>query len=286
MEKNVLGKGLSALIPEGHEIREKIQSLAIDKIAASKYQPRLYFSDSRLQELSDSIKEKGIIQPMLVRPKNDKYEIIAGERRFRAAKLAGLTEVPVVVKHVSDEDLLELSLIENIQREELNRIEEAKAYQRLAREFGMTHERISKSVSKDRATISNTLRLLELPKAIQDFVEQNTISVGHAKSLLSLDTEEERDQMCQQVIKKSWSVRQTEQMVRNHLAGGATVVKKRKLKNKDIYVADIEDKLQRRLGTRVNIEQGKKRGKIIIEYYSAADLDRVLNLIQPDEILG
>ncbi|MFT5207999.1 MAG: ParB family chromosome partitioning protein [Candidatus Omnitrophota bacterium] len=285
MEKNVLGKGLSALIPEGHQTKEKIQSLGIESIIASKYQPRLYFSDPRLKDLSDSIKEKGIIQPMLVRPKNDKYEIIAGERRFRAAKLAGLTEVPVVVKHVSDEDLLELSLIENIQREELNRIEEAKAYQRLSREFGMTHERISKSVSKDRTTITNTLRLLELSQNIQDFVEQNTISVGHAKSLLSLDNAEDRTNMCQQVIKKSWSVRQTEQMVRNHLAGGVGA-KKRNVKNKDIYIADIEDKLQHRLGTRVNVEQGKKRGKIIIEYYSPADLNRVLSLIHPDDTSG
>jgi ParB family chromosome partitioning protein len=277
MEKSVLGKGLSALIPEGHSEKERIQTVDIHKVFASKYQPRQYFSETKIAELANSIKEKGMIQPIVVRQAMDGFEIIAGERRFRASKLLGYTTIPVIVKNVSNEDVLEISLIENIQREELNRMEEARAYKRLADEFRMTHDEISKKVSKDRASITNTLRLLELPEKIQVFLEENTITMGHAKSLLSVDNEKEQAKLCARIIKKGLSVRQTEQWVRSQM----DPVKKTRKSQKDIFIQDWEDKLQHYFGTRVRIEQGIKRGKLIIEYFSKDDLNRVLGLINP-----
>lgn len=276
MERNVLGRGLSALIPEGPQEKEKIVSLAIEKMRASDFQPRKYFSEARLRELADSIKEKGIIQPILVRPKGDSYEIIAGERRFRAAQLLGYKEVPALVKNVGDGDVLELSLIENIQREELNRMEEARAYKRLSGEFRLTHEDIAKRVSKDRATVSNTMRLLDLPEKIQDFIEENTISMGHAKCLIALENDKAQLKLCQKIINKGLSVRQTELLARAEQ--GDKPQAKKKPRNGDVFLANLEQKLQRYLGTRVRIQQGKKRGKIQIEYFSTEDLNRILEL--------
>lgn len=277
MEKNALGKGLASLIPSGYEERERVQNIPIQQVEASKYQPRHHFSDERLKDLSESIRQKGVIQPILVRLNGDRYEIIAGERRFRACALLGLKEIPAIVKRVDDENLLELSLIENIQREELNRVEEARAYHRLSKEFNLTHEQISQKVSKDRTTISNTLRLLELPEKIQNYLEANTITMGHAKTLLSLDIEEERLRVCNRIIKEGLSVRQTEQLVKQKS------VKRSAKRNpiQDIHLAAAEEQLQHHLGTRVKIYQGKKRGKIVIDYFSSEDLNRVLDLIGP-----
>jgi len=275
MDRSVLGRGLSALIPEGHQEREKIQNIEIEKIKTSKFQPRQFFSEGRIKELAESIREKGIIQPILVRPQGDVFEIIAGERRYRAAKLLNLKEVPAIVKQVKDADVLELSLIENIQREELNRMEEARAFSRLAREFSMTHEVISKRVAKDRATISNTLRLLELPEKIQSFLEENSITMGHAKALLSLEKEKDRIRLCKSIMKKGLSVRQTENWVR----AKAMKPEGSSRRKKDVHLSGIEEKLQHQFGTRVKILQGKKRGKIVIEYFSQEDLNRILDII-------
>jgi ParB family chromosome partitioning protein len=278
MEKSVLGRGLSALIPEAPVEKEKVQTIELDRLEASTFQPRLYFSDSRLKELAASIKEKGVIQPILVRAKGGKYEIIAGERRFRAAKLLGLKEIPAIIKSVDDANVLELSLIENVQREELNRIEEARAYRRLSQEFRLTQEQISLKVSKDRATVANTLRLLELPEKIQRHLEENLISMGHAKSLLMLADEKEQTKLCDKILKKGLSVRQSEHAARVLGAGSGQQVRRKK----DIHIASIEEKLQHRFGTRVRILQGKKRGKIVIEYFSQEDLNRVLGMLSGD----
>ncbi len=278
MEKSVLGRGLSALIPEAPVEKDKVQTLELDRLEASTFQPRLYFSDSRLKELAASIKEKGVIQPILVRAKGGKYEIIAGERRFRAAKLLGLKEIPAIIKNVDDANVLELSLIENVQREELNRIEEARAYRRLSQEFRLTQEQISLKVSKDRATVANTLRLLELPEKIQRHLEENLISMGHAKSLLMLADEKEQSKLCDKILKKGLSVRQSEHAARVLGAGSGQPVRRKK----DIHLASIEEKLQHRFGTRVRILQGKKRGKIVIEYFSQEDLNRVLGMLSGD----
>lgn len=277
MEKNALGKGLASLIPQGYEERERVQNIPVDQIGASEFQPRHYFSENRLKDLSESIRQKGVIQPILVRRNGDRYEIIAGERRFRACCMLGLKDIPAIVKQVNDENLLELSLIENIQREELNRVEEAKAYQRLSKEFNMTHDQISAKVSKDRTTITNTLRLLELPEKIQNFLEANAITMGHAKTILSLDIEEERLRLCNRIIKEGLSVRQAEQLARQKSTKRSA---KRNL-TQDIHLAAIEEQLQHHLGTRVKLYQGKKRGKIVIDYYSNEDLNRVLDLIGP-----
>lgn len=276
MEKNALGRGLSALIPEGHQEREKIQSIDIGKIVPSKFQPRHYFSEARIKELAESIREKGIIQPILVRPIEDRFEIIAGERRYRAAKMLEFKELPAIIKQVKDIDVLEISLIENIQREELNRIEEARAFRRLAEEFSMTHETISQRVCKDRATISNTLRLLELPDKIQNFLEENSITMGHAKSLLALENERDQIRLCNKIIKKGLSVRQAENLVRTKMSKPEASARRKK----DVHLGAVEERLQHNFGTRVKIYQGKKRGKIIIEYFSADDLNRILELMR------
>jgi ParB family chromosome partitioning protein len=279
MEKSVLGRGLSALIPESGGEKERIQSIELNRLEASTFQPRLYFSEIRLKELADSIKEKGVIQPILVRVKGTKFEIIAGERRFRAAKLLGLKEIPAIVKSVDDANVLELSLIENVQREELNRIEEARAFRRLSEDFSLTQEQIAGKVSKDRATIANTLRLLELPAKIQQYLEENMITMGHAKSLLMLADEREQVRLCDRIMKKGLSVRQAENIARTSGTKGASVIRRKK----DIHLAGVEEKLQHRFGTRVRILQGKKRGKIVIEYFSQEDLNRVLGLLDATE---
>lgn len=278
MERNVLGKGLSALIPEGAP-KDRVQTLPIDQIRASEFQPRQYFSDDRLKELSESIRQKGVIQPILVRPSSQGgYELIAGERRLRAVQLLGQKEIPAIIKQVENGDLLEISLIENIQREELSKIEEAKAYRRLSDEFGLTHEIISQRVSKERSTISNILRLLELPEKIQRFLEESTITMGHARTLLALGDEKKQMRFCDEIVKKGLSVRQVESLVKREQSGKKIFSIRGK---KDPNLAAVEESLQHRYGTRVKISQGKKRGKIVIDFFSTDDLNRILNLLVP-----
>jgi len=275
-----LGKGLGALIPEKavsavSDIVEKVIKIKIDSIKPNKFQPRKKFNLEKLKELKDSIKEKGVIQPAIVRPNGEGYELIAGERRFRAVKELGYDEIPVIVKNVSDADSLELSLIENIQREELNPVEEANAYMDLLKKFNFSQEEISKAVGKDKSTISNTLRLLTLPKLIQDYVSEDLISMGHAKAILSLPTERPKIRFAKKIIKKNLSVRQTEELIKQKLERPS-----RRTREKDVHLAQLEEELQHRLGTRVRIIQGKKRGRLEISYYSNEDLDRILDLIR------
>ena len=278
MEKRALGKGLSALIPPKEveqDQQEKVLQIPISQIKTSKYQPRVEFNRERLEELINSIKEKGVIQPILVRRTPDGYELIAGERRLRAVKALGIERLPAIVRDVQDIDMLELSLIENIQREELNPIEEANAFQRFISDFKFTQEKIAQVLGKDRSTIANTIRLLNLPKKIQEFISIEAITAGHAKALLSLPTENEQLRVCNLVIKKGLSVRETENIAGKRTAGTKNIGSK---KDKDANIIDIENRLQNILGTRVKIFHGKKRGRIQIEYYSNEDLNRLLDI--------
>ena len=278
MEKRALGKGLSALIPareESQENRESVFNIPISKIKTNKYQPRIEFNKEKLDELISSIKEKGVIQPVLVRKVGDGYELIAGERRLRAVTSLGIETVPAIVKNVADIDMLEISLIENIQREELNPIEEASAFQRFITDFNFTQEKIASSLGKNRSTIANTLRLLGLPKKIRDFISQGSVTAGHAKALLSLPTENDQLRVCNLVIKKGLSVRETEAIASKRASDS---VQKTALPGKEQGMADIENQLQHLFGTRVRVFHGKKRGRIMIEYYSHEDLNRILDI--------
>lgn len=279
-EKRALGKGLSALIPPREvvfvdiEKHEKVVNLPINNIKTNKYQPRVQFNEEKLNELVKSIKEKGVIQPVLVRKAHDGYELIAGERRLRAAKRLNLQNITAIVKEVNDIDMLEISLIENIQREELNPIEEANAFEKFITEFNFTQEKIAQVLGKDKSTISNTIRLLALPKKIQELISKNSITAGHAKALLALPTENEQYRICNLIINKGLSVREAEKLVARRTSGS----RKREVKY-DANLTDIANQLQHVLGTRVKICHGKKRGTIQIEYYSIEDLNRILDMI-------
>lgn len=277
MTNKALGRGLSALIPEKDtslDNKEVVLQIPISQVRMNKYQPRTEFNQDRLNDLINSIREKGVVQPILVRRTEDGYELIAGERRLRAVKSLGIDKIPAILKSVADVDMLEISLIENIQREELNPIEEANAFQKLITDFNFTQEKIAKALGKDRTTIANTIRLLGLPKKIQDYISKNSITAGHAKAILALPTEPAQLRAADIIIKKGLSVREAEQL---------TAKKDRGAKfdpvRKDQNIVDIENQLQQILGTRVHIFHGKKRGRIQIEYYSNDDLNRVLAII-------
>ena len=287
MEKRVLGRGLAALIPEKQATdsmqvlessiqQQGVRNIPIERLKANKYQPREEFNQEALNDLAASIKEKGFIQPVLVRFKNNEYELIAGERRLRAAKKLGYKEIPAIIKEASDLDSLELSIIENIQRENLNPVDQAKAYKRLRDEFGMTQEKVADTIGKDRATVANILRLLNLPAKIQEYVSRGTISMGHARAILSLTKEAEQIRLCTKVIKDDLSVRDTEsyakKMALNRL--------KSKASEKDPNLNSLEQELREIFGTKVKILKAKKGGKIEIEFYSDADLQRVVTLLK------
>ena len=280
MDGRALGKGLSALIPE------KVSTLAegsvsyvkINLIKDNSLQPRTNYDEAKLENLKASIKERGVLQPILVRPKGDSFEVVAGERRLRAARSLNLSEVPVIVKSVTDQEALVLALVENIQREELNPIEEAEAYKKLMEDFHFTQEAVAQSVGKDRSTISNLTRLLNLPKEMQQSIYDGKLSVGHARALLSLENPLERKQLFDLSIKKEISVRELENLIVAKGKGGSRREKNKTAKNYE-FIA-LEEDLQKHLGTKVRILSQKKRGKIMIEYYSTDDLDRILELIK------
>ncbi len=283
MERRVLGRGLNALIPQTPagtpDSRERVQILKTEQIFTSRFQPRLTFSQEKIEELANSIREQGVIQPILVRAVDvDKYELIAGERRLRAVKHLGNNEIPAIVRRVADADVLEMSIIENIQREELNALEEAKAYRRLAQEFGHTQNQIANRVGKDISSVANILRLLNLPEKIQEFLSQNLITFGHARALLAIKDEARQMSVCEKVMEQGLSVRQVEQLTTSPARrSGSKITKK---KQNDVHLRSIEEKLQQILGTKVRIQHGIKRGKIEIEYYSLEDLNRVLDILK------
>ncbi len=275
MENRALGKGLSALIPDKViKAGGEVTFLKTELVQDNPFQPRTHYDEGKLAELKASIKEKGILVPILVRLKNGKYEVVAGERRLKAARSLNVQEVPAIIREVSDQEALVLALVENIQREELNPIEEAEAYKKLIEEFRYTQDMVAESVGKDRSTITNLLRLLKLPAEIQQGVYDGALSVGHARSLLSFESPVEQKKMFDLVVKKGLSVRELEDLVRSGGKDSAGRTKTRK--TRDHEVAALEEQLQNALGTKVSIHARKKKGKIVIEYYSLDDLDRII----------
>ena len=279
MERKALGKGISALIPE-REVEKKNEIIYVQtgQIKASPFQPRENFDNQSIEELAQSIKEKGVIQPLLVRRRGDYFELIAGERRLRAAKLLSLKEVPIIVRDADDRDSLEIALIENIQRQGLNPIEEAHAYQHLIDKFQVTQEKISEVLGKARTTIANTLRLLKLPHEIQEEIKKGRISFAHGKILLEIEDENLRRRYAQEVISKGLSVRELENLVkmRRHKGGKRRIGES----NREPLVAVLEEELQQVLATKVRISKRKKRGHISIDFYSQEDLERIAGIIR------
>jgi ParB family chromosome partitioning protein len=285
MAKSALGKGLSALIstrPPAVRVEvepgEKVQQVNLASLVPSPLQPRKDFARDALQELVESIRQHGIIQPLVVRNVDGRHELIAGERRWRAAQEAGLTRVPVITRVATDLEVLELSLIENLQRADLNPIEEAQAYARLAGEFGMRQEDIAQKVGRSRAAVANSMRLLDLHQQIQTWVTQGLLSVGHAKVLLALKEPDEQLAVAETILRRSATVRSTERLVARQL--GTTRPRRKRqagaVTATSATIGDLESRLQEHLGTRVTLHHGEKRGRIEIEYYGNDDLQRVL----------
>ena len=283
-----MGKGLGALINTrvaapvpSEEQGERIQQIRLDQIVPSPLQPRTEFRDDQLRDLIDSIRERGIIQPLIVRLAAGKYELIAGERRMRASLEVGLTEAPVIVRKASDQEVLELALIENLQREGLNPIEEAAAYQRLSKEFRLSQEDIAKRVGKSRPAVANAMRLMELDEEVRTHLIQGRLTVGHAKVLLGLKNLEEQRLLAEKLIRSNASVRDAEQLVAAHLAGSSSEKKRRggtgrKVAELPPALKNIENRLQHRFSTRVSLSHADKKGHISIEYYGSDDLHRLL----------
>ena len=274
-----LGKGLGALIPEEESIEESssVLKISMNLIRANVDQPRKSFDPEKISELAQSIKEHGVIQPIILNKEADTYVVIAGERRFRAAKSIGLTEIPAVIMNIDNKEVLEISLIENIQREDLNPIEEAIAYKKLLVDFNLTQEEISNKVSKSRTAITNCMRLLNLDERVQDYLIDGVISEGHGRAILGLNDKEIQYEIAQMVIDDSLSVRQTEKLVKNF-----ENEKKEKViqKQSNIYYKDIMNRLENHFGTKVFINsKSKNKGKIEIEYYSEEEFERILEVL-------
>ncbi len=289
-KKGGLGKGLDSLIADkvgnsqadGKTEEKQEVLIPISKVEPNKEQPRKNFDEDALLELSESIKQFGVLQPLLVQDKKDYYEIIAGERRWRAAKLAGLKKVPVIVKHLTDQEIVEISLIENIQRENLNPIEEAIAYKRLLTEFNLKQDEIAERVSKSRTAVTNSMRLLKLNEKVQQMVIDDMISTGHARALLAISDEEKQYTLAQKIFDEKLSVREVEKLVKKLQNQKTAPVKENPDKAKmDAVYQDVEENMKTILGTKVTINQkDSMKGKIEIEYYSPQELDRIYELLQ------
>jgi ParB family chromosome partitioning protein len=281
-KRKVLGKGLSALIPdaaiEASGGGGNLASITVDEISPNRLQPRKEFDDVKIEELAASIREKGVIQPLIVRETDEGYELIAGERRLRAARLAGLSSVPAVIRDVGDGEALELALIENIQRENLNPIEEAQAYQRLIEEFSLTQEEMAQKVGRDRTTITNSLRLLTLPQIVRRDLSAGELTSGHGRALLALGDERLIMAAREKFIAKGMSVREAEAYVRRIKEGEGPARDKPEI---DPAILDIEEDLTRTLGTKVRIVPKGAGGSITIEYYSEQELDRLAEILRP-----
>jgi ParB family transcriptional regulator, chromosome partitioning protein len=279
IKRKALGKGLSALIPEAHQLEDRDERFflcPVDAIEPNPNQPRRDFGEMELDEMAQSVREKGVITPLVVTRTETGYQIIAGERRWRAAQKAGLDRVPVVVREATATESLELAIIENIHRKDLNPIEEALAYQRLLEEIGTTQETLSKRLGKDRSTIANLLRLLTLPPLIQKDVIDGRLSMGHARVIAGLKGGSEQMALRDLVIKKGLSVRQLEALAQR---SGPRVRSRSKENERALYMRDLGEDLRRRLGTKVELKAQGKRGRIIIHYYSDEELERLLELL-------
>lgn len=276
MGKKALGRGLSALIPSeaALEAGERLLTLPVDEIRPNPNQPRERFDDASLAELAASIRAAGVIQPLLVRRRGDGYELVAGERRLRAARLAGMERVPAVVKRLGDKEALELSLVENIQRENLTPLEEAQALARLANRWGLTQEELAAAVGKDRSAIANTLRLLRLPEPCKKALAEGRITRGHALALLMLPTESQQVAVLERILREGLSVRETEEIARR-----ARPARTRRRRPRPAVIVDLEERLSRALGTQVRVVGGERKGKVEIRYWSPKDLERLLELL-------
>ncbi|MCJ8501321.1 ParB/RepB/Spo0J family partition protein [Desulfatitalea alkaliphila] len=287
-KKLALGRGLDALIPDMPGAmnggREKdgtdngLRTCDIALIRPNRYQPRHHFDPEELTQLSESIRAQGILQPLLVRAAETGYELVAGERRLRAAKMAGLQQVPVVVKEVSDAEMLEMSIVENIQREDLNPMEEAEAYHRLMVEFGLTQEQAADRVGKSRSAVANFLRLRRLPEPIKAGIDNGQLSMGHARALLGAETPAQQNAAWRAVVAKGLSVRQTEELIKRLKTAAETVAPKQE-SSEDRHLTSVAETLARRFGTRVQIKRRGKKGRLELEFYSNEDLNRLLDLL-------
>jgi ParB family chromosome partitioning protein len=280
MGRKALGKGLKALIPDIEDTSKatanSVLSLKVSEIVANPYQPRREFDSAKLNDLTESIKEQGVVQPVLVRPVGNSYELIAGERRLQAVKMAGFDEIPAIVREADNREMLEIALIENIQREDLNPIDEALAYQQLMTEFNLTQAEISKRVAKDRSTLANAIRLLKLPQSVQAQLSAGLVTVGHSRALLALPTTILQEKYCDKIVQKGLTVRDTEKLVRRELE----VAQPRSTQStKDAHIRRIEEQLQQHLGTKVDIHKRGQKGQVRLEFYSWKDLERILDLI-------
>ena len=281
---NRLGRGLSALIPDISTEIDKKDIITIDSknIYPNQDQPRRVFDEEKIKILSESIKNYGVLQPIVLKPDDKgKYMIIAGERRYRASKLARKSDIPAVIKDIPMKDIMEIALIENLQREELNPIEEALAYRSLIKNYEVTQEEISEAVGKSRPHITNTLRLLNLPQKIMDMIDQGQITAGHGKALLRVNDENLQLELANKVIAEELSVRATEALAKKICEDNIKEVPK-KSKEKDVFIVDVEEKLRNIFGTKVNISKGKKKGKIEIEYYNEDDLNNIVSMLLED----
>lgn len=288
-----LGKGLDALIPVSGEVKsnrrgntvEKKEEgpetlVKITKVEPNREQPRKNFDEDALNELAESIKQFGLLQPILVQDRKDYYEIIAGERRWRAAKLAGLKEVPVIIKNLTEQEIVEIALIENIQRENLNPIEEAQAYKKLLNEFNLKQEEVAERVSKSRTAVTNSMRLLKLEEEVQQMVVEEKLTTGHARALLGIEDKEKQLEAANKIIAEKLSVRDVEKLVKN-INKPAKEKKLQKEANHDFIYQDIEEKLKVSLGTKVSVTAKENgAGKIEIEFYSNEDLERLLDILK------
>ena len=289
--KKGLGKGLNALIPPTEEKKapEKVESslvsetdketmVNITKIEPNRTQPRKNFNEDALQELADSIKQFGVVQPLIVQDRKDHYEIIAGERRWRAAKKAGLKEVPVIIKNYTEQEIVEISIIENIQREDLNPIEEALAYKRLLEEFKLKQDQVAERVSKSRTAVTNSMRLLKLCDKVQQMIIDEMITTGHARAILSIENPEEQYNLAQRIFDEKLSVREVEKIMKN--MGKPAKEKKSKDTQLEVIYQDIEEKLKQKLGAKVVINsKGNGAGKMEIEFYTHDDLEKLVDML-------
>jgi len=278
MTKKALGKGLGVFLPDDYGILkdERYAEVAVDEIIPNALQARLKFDSSSIEELARSIKESGIIQPLLVAPEGDKYKIVVGERRWRAAQKAGLKKIPVLIRSIPKEQQLEISLIENLHREDLNPLEIARVYQRLIKEMNFTQEEIADRVGKDRTSVTNYLRLLQLPGVVQDYLSDGKISMGHARALVSLENPEAQVSLAEEIVRKNLTVRDVERMI----SGGRAKTRPGKQLNFDADLQAVEEELVKLLGTKVSISGNRKKGAIKIFYFSLDDLNRVFERIK------
>ncbi|MFZ5945028.1 MAG: ParB/RepB/Spo0J family partition protein [Bacillota bacterium] len=288
MNKRGLGKGLGALIPSSNTAqydpdKDTISEIYIEEIVPNTFQPRKHFDPDKLAELAVSIKEHGVLQPVIVRPREEGYELVVGERRLRACKQLGLEKIPAVIRTLTDQNMTEIALIENIQRHNLNPVEEARAYKRLIEEFGLTQDELAKRVGKSRPFIANFLRILHLPESILDMLSTGVITVGHARPILAIENSSQQIHLAQEIAEKSLSVRETEDLIKKSLKRPTKREKNAKDKSFTPILNDIQERLRNKFSTKISIKDDGKKGKIEIEYYNYDELQRIIEILDSSD---